>query len=208
MAGAWELPVLARGLLERGGVEALVALGAVIRGETVHFEIIAGECARGLMALAVRVRRAGRLRGADLRHARSRRSSAPAAPRATRATRPTAAALDAAAALPRARWPSGLRRGPAPSRSSCSYAWDQLPAGGRSARGVGAGAGAGDGRPAVRDRAMGLAEATVDARARLDAELERAADRWRLERLAVVDRNLLRLAAVRAGKRGDARPRW
>ena len=50
-------------------------------------------------------------------------------------------------------------------------------------------------RPAVRDLALNLAEATVRACDRLDAELERAADRWRLERLAVVDRNLLRLAA-------------
>jgi N utilization substance protein B len=50
--------------------------------------------------------------------------------------------------------------------------------------------------PAVRDRAIGLAEAGVGARARLDPALEQAADRWRLERLAVVDRNLLRLAAL------------
>ncbi|HXY19857.1 MAG TPA: transcription antitermination factor NusB [Gemmatimonadales bacterium] len=50
--------------------------------------------------------------------------------------------------------------------------------------------------PAVRDRAVGLAEAVVGARARLDPALERAADRWRLERVAVVDRNLLRLAAL------------
>ncbi len=52
-AGAWELPVLARGLAARGGHRALVALGAVIRGETYHFEIIANESARGLMAVAV-----------------------------------------------------------------------------------------------------------------------------------------------------------
>jgi len=50
--------------------------------------------------------------------------------------------------------------------------------------------------PAVRDRALGLAEAALDARPRIDPVLERAADRWRLERLAVVDRNILRLAAL------------
>ena len=50
--------------------------------------------------------------------------------------------------------------------------------------------------PAVRDRAVSMAEATVAACPRLDAALEGAADRWRLERLAVVDRNLLRLAAL------------
>jgi 6,7-dimethyl-8-ribityllumazine synthase len=51
--GAWELPVAARGLLERGGYAAVVALGAVIRGETPHFEYVAGESARGLGRLAV-----------------------------------------------------------------------------------------------------------------------------------------------------------
>ncbi len=53
VAGAWELPVAARALLARGGYEALCAIGAVVRGETPHFEYVAGECARGLMALQV-----------------------------------------------------------------------------------------------------------------------------------------------------------
>jgi 6,7-dimethyl-8-ribityllumazine synthase len=51
VSGAWELPVAARGLLDRGGYEAIVALGAVIRGETAHFDYIAGEASRGLMQL-------------------------------------------------------------------------------------------------------------------------------------------------------------
>jgi len=76
------------------------------------------------------------------------------------------------------------------------YAWDQMPDPAADARLVWA-------RvlplvkasPAVRDRAVGLAEAVLGARDRLDPALERAADRWRLERVAVVDRNLLRLAA-------------
>jgi N utilization substance protein B len=75
------------------------------------------------------------------------------------------------------------------------YAWDQLPERGRDPASVWARAlplvRAG---PAVRDRALSLAAGTVEACARLDAALERAADRWRLGRLAVVDRNLLRLA--------------
>jgi 6,7-dimethyl-8-ribityllumazine synthase len=53
VAGAWELPVLARGLVATRRYRAVVALGAVIRGETFHFEIIAKESARGLMAVAV-----------------------------------------------------------------------------------------------------------------------------------------------------------
>ena len=46
--GAWELPWVARRLATAGGVDAIIALGAVIRGDTPHFEYVAGECARGL----------------------------------------------------------------------------------------------------------------------------------------------------------------
>ena len=46
--GAWELPAAARRLLVTGGYDALVAVGAVIRGETPHFDYVAGECASGL----------------------------------------------------------------------------------------------------------------------------------------------------------------
>ena len=48
-AGAWELPLLAGRLAARGGYGALCALGAVVRGETPHFDYVAGEAARGLM---------------------------------------------------------------------------------------------------------------------------------------------------------------
>lgn len=46
--GAFELPVAAKKLAASGRFEALVALGCVIRGDTPHFDYIAGECARGL----------------------------------------------------------------------------------------------------------------------------------------------------------------
>ena len=46
--GAWELPAAVCRLLEAGGYDAVVAVGAVIRGETPHFDYVAGECARGL----------------------------------------------------------------------------------------------------------------------------------------------------------------
>ena len=46
--GAWELPIIARRLLATDRYDALVAVGAVIRGETPHFEYVAGEAARGL----------------------------------------------------------------------------------------------------------------------------------------------------------------
>jgi 6,7-dimethyl-8-ribityllumazine synthase len=50
--GAWELPLVARRLAEAGKVEAVIALGAVIRGATPHFEYVAGEAAKGLAAAA------------------------------------------------------------------------------------------------------------------------------------------------------------
>ena len=46
--GAFELPLAAQAIARRGQCDALVALGCVIRGETAHFEFVAGECARGL----------------------------------------------------------------------------------------------------------------------------------------------------------------
>ena len=46
--GAWELPVTARRLMATERYDAIVALGAVIRGDTPHFDYVAGEAARGL----------------------------------------------------------------------------------------------------------------------------------------------------------------
>jgi 6,7-dimethyl-8-ribityllumazine synthase len=46
--GAWELPLAARRLLASERYHALVAVGAVIRGETPHFDYVAGEASRGL----------------------------------------------------------------------------------------------------------------------------------------------------------------
>lgn len=46
--GAWELPAVARRLLATDRYDALVAVGAVVRGETPHFDYVAGEAARGL----------------------------------------------------------------------------------------------------------------------------------------------------------------
>jgi 6,7-dimethyl-8-ribityllumazine synthase len=50
--GAFELPLLARALATGPRrPDAVVALGAVIRGDTGHYELVAGECARGLQAV-------------------------------------------------------------------------------------------------------------------------------------------------------------
>jgi 6,7-dimethyl-8-ribityllumazine synthase len=50
--GAWELPQVVRKVVERGGVDAVVALGAVIRGSTPHFDYVAGEASRGIAGAA------------------------------------------------------------------------------------------------------------------------------------------------------------
>ena len=50
--GAFELPQVVRRVLARGGFDAVVALGAVIRGSTPHFDYVAGECAKGVSAAA------------------------------------------------------------------------------------------------------------------------------------------------------------
>jgi 6,7-dimethyl-8-ribityllumazine synthase len=50
--GAMELPGLARRVAETGRFDGLVCLGAVIRGGTPHFDLVAGEAARGLGTLA------------------------------------------------------------------------------------------------------------------------------------------------------------
>ena len=49
--GAWELPVAARVIIDLQRHDAVVALGAVIRGDTAHFAYVAGEAARGLATL-------------------------------------------------------------------------------------------------------------------------------------------------------------
>src|SRR5258708_26874618 len=46
--GAWELPQVVRRVVARGGVDAVIALGAVIRGPTPHFDYVPGEAAHGL----------------------------------------------------------------------------------------------------------------------------------------------------------------
>jgi 6,7-dimethyl-8-ribityllumazine synthase len=46
--GAFELPLAGQAMAQRGGFDALVILGAVIRGATPHFDYVAGECSKGL----------------------------------------------------------------------------------------------------------------------------------------------------------------
>jgi 6,7-dimethyl-8-ribityllumazine synthase len=51
--GAFDMPVVVRKLALSRRYEALIALGAVIRGQTPHFDYVAGECASGLARIAL-----------------------------------------------------------------------------------------------------------------------------------------------------------
>jgi 6,7-dimethyl-8-ribityllumazine synthase len=51
--GCFELPLAARRLIAEDNLDGVVALGVVIRGETPHFDYVAGECARGIMNVQI-----------------------------------------------------------------------------------------------------------------------------------------------------------
>jgi 6,7-dimethyl-8-ribityllumazine synthase len=55
--GAFEIPAAALALLKSGDWDGVVTLGAVIRGDTPHFDFVAGECARGLMDVQLKTRK-------------------------------------------------------------------------------------------------------------------------------------------------------
>ncbi len=51
--GALEVPVALQAMAEKGGYDALVALGCIIRGETYHFELVANESGAGVSRVAL-----------------------------------------------------------------------------------------------------------------------------------------------------------
>jgi 6,7-dimethyl-8-ribityllumazine synthase len=51
--GAFELPLVARAMASSGAYDAVVCLGAVIRGDTAHFELVAEQAARGIAEVAL-----------------------------------------------------------------------------------------------------------------------------------------------------------
>ncbi len=51
--GAFEMPLAAKKLASTGNCDAIIALGAVIRGGTPHFEYVAGECTKGLAQVSL-----------------------------------------------------------------------------------------------------------------------------------------------------------
>jgi 6,7-dimethyl-8-ribityllumazine synthase len=55
--GAFEVPLAALKLAESKNIDAVICLGAVIRGETYHFDVVANECARGIMEASLRTQK-------------------------------------------------------------------------------------------------------------------------------------------------------
>jgi 6,7-dimethyl-8-ribityllumazine synthase len=54
--GSFEIPLAAQEIAEQGRVDAIVCLGVVIRGETPHFDFVAGEASRGVGGIGLRAR--------------------------------------------------------------------------------------------------------------------------------------------------------
>lgn len=54
--GCFELPLAAARLIDSGKYDAIVALGVVIKGDTPHFDFVAGECSRGIMDVSLETR--------------------------------------------------------------------------------------------------------------------------------------------------------
>lgn len=52
--GSWEIPMVAERLAKSSAIDAVICLGAVIRGATAHFDYVAGESAKGIAAVAAR----------------------------------------------------------------------------------------------------------------------------------------------------------
>lgn len=51
--GSFEMPVVAHRLAKKKNIQAVICLGAIIRGETYHFEAVANECSHGLMQVSI-----------------------------------------------------------------------------------------------------------------------------------------------------------
>ena len=51
--GAFEIPLVCKIVAAKGNVDAIIALGAVIRGGTPHFEYVAGECTKGIAMVSM-----------------------------------------------------------------------------------------------------------------------------------------------------------
>ncbi len=66
--GAFDIPLVARKLALSRRYEALIALGAVVRGQTPHFDYVAGECASGHRAHCARIGSSHRIRRVDDRY--------------------------------------------------------------------------------------------------------------------------------------------
>lgn len=110
--GAFELPVVARAAARSGRFDAVVALGAVVKGETDHYEHVARAAAAGLCAVALETGVAVGFGVLTVRQARqaARRSAPGEENKGAEAARAAVAAARAVAAFARPRRGAGERR--------------------------------------------------------------------------------------------------
>lgn len=52
--GSWEIPLMTKKMAETKKFDGIIAFGVIIKGETYHFELIANECAKALMNIALK----------------------------------------------------------------------------------------------------------------------------------------------------------
>lgn len=52
--GSYELPMVADKVAQRGGTDAIICLGVLIRGSTIHFDLISGEASKGIAAVSLK----------------------------------------------------------------------------------------------------------------------------------------------------------
>lgn len=51
--GSWEIPLMVKNLAQSGKFNGIAVFGVIVKGETYHFEMIAGECGRALMEISL-----------------------------------------------------------------------------------------------------------------------------------------------------------
>ena len=215
--GAFEIPVAALRLAADGQFDAVICLGCLIKGDTMHFEYIAEAASQGIMNVSVDDRRARGVRRADDHDgragdralgARDGNKGAGGGARGDRDGHAVPAARGAACPPEAARdgrrgKALGAARGAGVAASRArSGPPDALPMGGRTAVDAGRAsdvlvARRRDGDPLgadLREFAVGLAEGVASTVEQLDPMIAEAAEHWRIERMNVLDRLILRLA--------------
>ena len=200
--GSWEMPVVAAELARQKRYDGIICLGAVIRGETPHFDYVAGNAASGLAGIpranrcADRIRRAddeyggasGGPRGSESRQQRLRcgndsdRDGATSAQAAERIDGMSSRRTSRHRAV-QVLYQCDMRALPADQAISAFYGGlysEENPE-----------------EPESDPFMEALVTGPIEKKADIDERLVKYSERWRIERMPAVDRNILRMAIFR-----------